>query len=424
MKKTLLLITFIMLCNTYPQSWQHKFRTVFSSVSFPNDNIGYAVGHEGVNNFNSIIYKTTDGGNNWFRQYAPQDGSMLFSVHFNNTSTGWACGKNGKLLKTTDGGNNWVVQASNTFYDLKQMYWLNENEGWIVTSNGSSVLRTTNGGNDWTITWTGTGWWLRSIFFVNSNIGWVAGDGGAIRKTTDGGNTWSDQVSGTGIVALSGICFIDSLTGWIVGGLYDTSCVILKTTNGGSNWIKKTSPIHWHLESVQFLDANNGWAVGFGGTIIRTTDGGENWTPVYLPLNERSDLSYITFRKGNTNLYTGWICGWGSAIYKAQVNLTTGLDNPNTSPTTFKLFQNYPNPFNPSTTIEYQISTTSDVEVSIYDINGQLVRTLVNETQNAGSYKLQWNGQDAEHRTVASGTYFYRVKSGSEVLVNKMILLK
>lgn len=423
MKKFLLPLLFIIVCNLYSQTWEHKFKAVFWSVSFPDDNIGWAVGYEGFAH-TSIIYKTTDGGNDWIRQYGSKNGSELMSVHFIDTLTGWACGTNGMLLKTTDGGNNWLVQTSNTSYGLKQMYWLDQNNGWIVTGDGSSVLRTTNGGIDWTITWTGTGWWLRAIFFVDSNTGWVTGDGGTIRKTTDGGTTWNQQVSGTTIDNLSGICFIDSLTGWIVGGPYDTSCVILKTTDGGSNWVEQTSPINWYLESVQFLDANNGWAVGWGGTIIQTTDGGENWTPVPLTLWERSDLTYITFHKVSPNVYTGWICGYGLSIYKSEVSISVGINNGINSPKMFKLFQNYPNPFNPSTTIEYQVATQGDVEVSVYDINGRLVRNLVNEAQRPGSYTLQWNGRDAAGINVSSGTYFYQVKSEGTQLVKKMLLLK
>lgn len=305
------------------------------------------------------------------------------------------------------------------------MHWLDQNNGWIVTADGSRVLRTTNGGNDWTITWTGTNWWLGNIYFVNNRIGWVVGDHGTIRKTTDGGSTWNSQVSGT-LDVLRGVCFIDSLTGWTVGGPYDTSCVILKTTDGGLNWIEQTSPINWHLMSVQFLDANNGWAVGFGGTIIQTTDGGENWTAVPLPLLERSDLFQITFHKISSNEYRGWICGYGSTIYKSGIITITSVEvsEGNQSPTMFKLFQNYPNPFNPSTTIQYQVAKQGNVEVTVFDIGGREVKTLLNAEQYPGFYTVQWDGKNNEDKLASSGTYFYQVKSDNMQLVKKMLLLK
>lgn len=91
---------------------------------------------------------------------------------------------------------------------------------------------------------------------------------------------------------------------------------------------------------------------------------------------------------------------------------------------TFTLMQNYPNPFNPSTTIEYQIPKAGDVEVNIYDISGQLVKTLEKSFQNAGSYKLIWNSKSESGSNVASGIYLYQVRYNQSVLTKKLILIK
>jgi len=87
--------------------------------------------------------------------------------------------------------------------------------------------------------------------------------------------------------------------------------------------------------------------------------------------------------------------------------------------TEFALHQNYPNPFNPTTVISYQLSTVSEVELSVYNLPGQKVVTLVSEKQNAGSYQVEW---DASGFT--SGVYYYRIKVGKFVDVKKMILIK
>jgi len=88
-------------------------------------------------------------------------------------------------------------------------------------------------------------------------------------------------------------------------------------------------------------------------------------------------------------------------------------------PTKFLLHQNYPNPFNPGTIIDYQLPMTSEVELSIYNLLGQKVATLVSEKQPAGRYKIKW---DATGQT--SGVYLYRLKSGSFVLTKKMLFLQ
>lgn len=91
---------------------------------------------------------------------------------------------------------------------------------------------------------------------------------------------------------------------------------------------------------------------------------------------------------------------------------------------TFKVLQNYPNPFNPSTTITYLIPSTSNVKVCIYDINGQLVKDLFNETQNEGEYKIIWNGTNDKNISVVSGVYIYTVSSNEQIISKQMILLK
>ena len=98
-------------------------------------------------------------------------------------------------------------------------------------------------------------------------------------------------------------------------------------------------------------------------------------------------------------------------------------------PTTFALSQNYPNPFNPVTSIKYQIPSAGSVRISIYNLLGQEVKTLVNEEQSAGFYTIQWNGTDNNNRTVASGVYIYRIDArGADknhfVQVKKMLMIK
>jgi flagellar hook assembly protein FlgD len=89
-----------------------------------------------------------------------------------------------------------------------------------------------------------------------------------------------------------------------------------------------------------------------------------------------------------------------------------------------KLFGNYPNPFNPSTTISYQLSTDSDVTLIIYNIKGQKVKTLVNETLPAGRYSVVWNGKDNNSKQTSSGIYFYKLSAGNFQQTRKMLLLK
>lgn len=93
-------------------------------------------------------------------------------------------------------------------------------------------------------------------------------------------------------------------------------------------------------------------------------------------------------------------------------------------PAAVTLSQNYPNPFNPGTTIEYTVPTRSSVQLDLFNILGQNVRTLVDESKPAGEYKAFWNGRDNRGQPVSTGVYLYRLRVGNAVLTKKMLLLK
>jgi len=89
-----------------------------------------------------------------------------------------------------------------------------------------------------------------------------------------------------------------------------------------------------------------------------------------------------------------------------------------------ELHSNYPNPFNPETNIVYSVKEAGKVTLEVYNVKGQLVRTLVNDVQETGNYTATWNGTDNSNKSVSSGVYFYKMNSGSYTSTKKMILLK
>jgi len=95
-----------------------------------------------------------------------------------------------------------------------------------------------------------------------------------------------------------------------------------------------------------------------------------------------------------------------------------------TRPEEFALQNNYPNPFNPSTTIKYQLPDAVDVRLEIYNVVGQVVRTLIGEQQNAGRYEYQWDATNNNGQSLSSGIYFYRLQAGEFQEVKKMLLMK
>jgi len=93
-------------------------------------------------------------------------------------------------------------------------------------------------------------------------------------------------------------------------------------------------------------------------------------------------------------------------------------------PTEFALHQNYPNPFNPITTLRYELPENGLVNITIYDMLGRQVKTLINQTQDAGYKSVIWNATNDYGKPVSVGIYLYKIQAGEYLQTKKMVLLK
>ena len=100
-------------------------------------------------------------------------------------------------------------------------------------------------------------------------------------------------------------------------------------------------------------------------------------------------------------------------------NMLLSSKSESSIPKKMTLQPNYPNPFNPSTTISYEISREGNVHLGIYNLNGQLIETLVNGHKASGNHSMMWNGDG-----MSSGLYFYKLSFEGEVLTKKMLYMK
>jgi hypothetical protein len=93
-------------------------------------------------------------------------------------------------------------------------------------------------------------------------------------------------------------------------------------------------------------------------------------------------------------------------------------------PHVLRIESNYPNPFNPETTISFSVPTDGKVLVTIYNIKGQKIKQLLNETMLTGKHAVIWNGTDSNGKSVSSGLYFAKIKQGNTHRIHKMMLMK
>jgi len=114
-----------------------------------------------------------------------------------------------------------------------------------------------------------------------------------------------------------------------------------------------------------------------------------------------------------------------SKIYRFNKNSSVGISNNESEiPEVFKLGQNYPNPFNPETIIKYSVAERTKISLSVYDITGKKVASLVNTVQLPGNYSVYWNAKDNSGKTLPSGIYFYRLVTDKFSDTKRMVLVK
>jgi photosystem II stability/assembly factor-like uncharacterized protein len=394
-------------------SWISPYSSVveklFTSVIFKDANTGYIVGEAG--SFLSSI----NGGTTWTVKTSPS-ANALYSQSFNDAMNGWVCGAIGSIYKTPNGGTSWSAnQGPGGGFDFLAIQMFNSATGWACGTAGNFYR--TSDGSIWTSSASGTSNILYSLFFIDANTGWIVGAKGTIRKTVNGGGSFvpqSNPVPATS--SIYSVYFVNPNTGFVStdnGG-------ILKTMDGGTTWNYKLSTTNVVLKSVYFLNSSLGWAVGWDlaapnlAKEYKTIDSGETWIPQYMNSWSRPWSVYFT------DANTGWAVGYFSGILKTSTGGGIFVNNISTEvPDNYSLHQNYPNPFNPSTNIKFEILKNENVTLTIYDMLGREISTLVNEKLQPGTYEVTFDGSN-----LPSGAYFYKLTSGNFVETKKMLMIK
>ena len=294
-------------------NWSLKMQNTYdqlSSFSFINGLTGWVSSDSGK------IYKTTNGGNNWFKQ-ASGINTTLNKVKFVDSLNGYACGQNSTLLRSTNGGNNWQISTVGAFNNLLDCEFYNENTGWVTYSKTwetGGIFKTTNGGAHWDTTSTINA--LYKITMLDSANLFASGFG--IAKTTNG-ESWN-SVSFGRTNWLYASSFINENTGWAAGGnVYSNySSLLLKTTNGGTDWIEFPNFSSTPIKSIYFINENTGWAAGDNGKLLKSTNGGYNWQNIVTPTS--NNITNIYF----SDSINGWLtCGYqnSAAIFSSSMEV-------------------------------------------------------------------------------------------------------
>ncbi len=392
------------------------------SVSF-NDLNGIAGGTS-----QTILY-STDAGASWTTAQTGFFGGGFWGVQMLDADNAFAAGENSIFQPmigwSTDGGQSWDYTA----------FYLNSNEGRLygvhffdlnngvaaasVWTGEGAIALTSDGGANWnTLPFVNDALYSLSFPANQSDVGYAAGAAGIIVKTTDGGGSWTGQESGTSVILL-GITFADELNGYAVG----ENGTILKTVSGGvipvelaafnAQLEENTVRLSWRTAS----ETNN------SGFFVQRRLGNtwENLDFVQGYGTTTEDHSYDFIDNLSDQNYRGKVYYRLKQVdYDGTTDYSSSAEiNYEPKPNDYVLDQNYPNPFNPVTSIKYSIPEGSQVKLTIYDLLGNQVQTLVDEYKPAGTYSVKFNGTD-----LTSGIYIYRLQAGEFVSTKRMALIK
>lgn len=239
----------------------------------------------------------------------------LFFVDPNN---GWVVGDNGLILRTSDGGKSWTPQKSETQADLWCVYFLDLNRGWAIGAR-NTILKTDNGGNSWQAppqasTSPFGGPRLVSMTFFKEK-GWIVGDDSTILASSDSGNSWALAGGGQrfriGDVRrhLNAVQFVNENLGWAAG----TNGKLMFTKDGGKEWNSVDLGKYNNLEGLHFVSENEGWVIGQEGAIFHTSDGGKSWS--LQKSNTEETLYDVHFFDSKTGIVVG---EYGTILYTSD----------------------------------------------------------------------------------------------------------
>lgn len=357
-------------------------------------------------------------------------------VWFVNEQVGWICNVDGEIWKTEDGGDSWTQQADQatsfrciTFADELNGWAGNLGPGgWAPTSDSNVIYSTYDGGLTWNPAENITGPAPQGICGIQAvddihvyAVGrWLGPP--YFMRTTDGGNTWDSQDLSDLCNELIDLKFFTPDSGFIAGGDGNGHAVLYLTTDGGdsfeeyyetegahfwkmeynsdtfgyvsvwdeqndlpSHYIKTMDggvtwedvqyhPNYYYAEGIGFANDTLGW-VGGGSSTRQTTDGGETWTTVTIDPTYQDYMNRFRFVNDNC------MYAVGSRVYKYSAPIVTNLEDAEIPELSLSCD---PNPFSGQAVIKFGLPSEMHVELSVHDMGGRRVATLVDEIMPAG----------------------------------------
>jgi photosystem II stability/assembly factor-like uncharacterized protein len=392
----------------------------------------------GVNYTQSAVIRSMDGGASWTAVWADSPPTALRAVAAVSATRAVALGSGGTALviddgivtpvdaggfnfvdvalagpselvalgatdaRSTDGGQTWAPIAAPA-NGVRALDFVTATRAFGVAASG--ILRSEDTGATWTPVFSVAG--LRDISFADASHGMAVGDNGIALITTDGGLEWTSSVTPT-TRALNSVSMVGPEHAFISG----TQQIVLEYgTHTVPTLIRSLhvtarpfgADLRWDVVTDEHL-------AGF--SIVRSSGDGRSTIATGLAASARAyrDDGLAAGRTYEYQLLA--VERDGSYTQSAPVKATVPAAR-------VELLPNQPNPFNPATTLRFVVPERTRVQLTVHDVAGRVVGTLVDDTRDPGVHVLMWNAEG-----MASGVYFARLRAGKTEMSRKLVLLK
>lgn len=370
----------------------------------------------------------------------------------------WVCGDSGTVLRSTNNGQTWLNLTGNGIplnTNLISIGGLSDNAVIIGGNNGSGsvIYMSSNSGANWFQTFSQPGGTLRSLssriyigdpvggrwsIWSSPNYGLTWDSAGYYLQQNGSEHGWNNSFYNDGddyaftfgtnnyriykrynttwtTISINTEQNIYSLNWCSQQNGYAGGTELLLTTNNGINWISAGIPGSGNIVSITSQPGMYRNWVARADNKIYEKEYGSSWVSSYT--SPAGNFVFLKVGVSYTSLYA--LKDNGVISYKPVPNPPLGISNISSIADRFSLFQNYPNPFNPNTKIRFRIAESGLVKLTVYDMLGREVQTLVNQELKPGTYEVEFNGADSP-----SGVYYYKLESGIFVETRRMVLIK
>ncbi|MCB9058003.1 MAG: T9SS type A sorting domain-containing protein [Calditrichae bacterium] len=427
---SLLSFLFILLfINPAFSQWQ-KISSIDAGISGRVTCNGNALIYHGYNN-GAILFESDNNGSSWndYSESIPDNFSDVYS--FNDSLYAvWLDG----IFISSDNGKSWHMKATVTFDGGGALLGLtSDGSSLYAWSNRKAIYKSADHGENWDEIIVNDDREILMVDFAAVGDRYAAVFAGVgVLISDDAGLTWEEN---NNPIAITGV---DADNGNLLGLTYSG---VYRMNSGSDEWVISSSGLPdngLYKIAKQIIRKNNVLYLLyydlFAGTshLCKSADQGYNWTAMDLtglPAKNSASLSgypYLITANSTHLFYYNYTTNdsLNTGVYALSIPATDiAENNPAYLPAKVSLEQNYPNPFNPSTTISFYLASAEYVSLNVYNLKGQKITELINQSMMPGHYTLAFTSTNFPS-VISSGIYIYRLQAGNIVLTKKMSLIK